>query len=197
MSIAVTPTTTTTTLNAKDIYYTIKQNTALTIGPPGVLAYVTPQVSGLSAVFIGGPQHGALSSMPNGSFVYTPGVNYTGTDSFQYQAQAGGMQSNVAIVHITIMPSSISLLPNTPYFNYVRRRWSIDPARFDYWHPKIGALIGLEIYGFPTKPTEIVSRNAHFNAAADRAARGEPATVRPAASGSRRPVPARDSGAGG
>ncbi len=168
VSIAVT-TTTASSLNAQNIYYTIKQNTALTIGPPGVLGYVTPQVRGLTAVFIGGPRHGALSSMPNGSFVYTPGVNYTGTDSFQYQAQSGTMQSNVAVVYITITPRSISLLPNTPYYNYVRRRWSIDPARFDYWHPKIGALIGLEVYGFPTKPTEIVSKNVHFNAVADRA----------------------------
>ena len=60
------------------------------------------------------------------------------------------------------------ILPDTPYFNYVRSRRSIDPVRFDYWHPQIGALIGMEISGIPTTPTTIVSKNAHFNAAADR-----------------------------
>jgi hypothetical protein len=71
---------------------------------------------------------------------------------------------------ITPTPSSIRLLPDTRYYNYVRKRRSIDPTRFDYWHPQIGALIGMEISGIPTTVTKIVSVNAHFNVNADRSA---------------------------
>ncbi len=167
-TVSLTVSLTATSLQANDIFYTMKENGVLNIGPPGVLTHVTPQVSGLSAVFIGGPLHGSLSSMTNGSFVYTPGINYSGTDSFQYQAQAGTSQSNVATIHITITPSAVRLLPDTPYFNYVRRRRSIDPPRFDFYHPLIGTLIGMESTGIPTKPTILVSANAHFPVAADR-----------------------------
>ena len=161
-------------LQARNISYRINENTPLNILAPGVLAYVSPQIAGLTAVFIGGPSHGALSSSSNGSFVYTPGVNYIGQDSFQYQAQAGATTSNVATVFVTIVAGGTGsqqpprLLPIHRHYNMLRRRRSIDPARFDFYHPQVGALIGMEISGIPTTPTEIVSVNAHFNAAADR-----------------------------
>ncbi len=126
------------------------------------------------AIFVGGPMNGALQSSSNGAFIYTPGVNFVGSDSFQYQAQAGSSTSNIATVFITVIsgstgsPTPPKLLPDTPYFNYLRRRRSIDPPRFDFYHPQIGTLIGLEISGIPTKPTKIVPLNAHFNASADR-----------------------------
>lgn len=96
-----------------------------------------------------------------------------GSDSFTYQAQLGTTLSNVATVYITIKSSVTStgplkLLPDTPYYNYVRRRRSHDPTRFDYWHPQIGTLIGMEISGIPTTPTTLVPRNAHFDAPLDR-----------------------------
>ena len=139
-----------------------------------MLAYVTPQIAGLRAAFNGpGPFHGALSSYSSGAFQYTPGINYTGQDTFTYQAMAGTMVSNTATVTITIVPPTLvspprRLLPDTSYYNYLRKRRSIDPPRFDYYHPKIGALIGLEITGIPSTPTTIVPVNKHFNAAAER-----------------------------
>jgi len=55
------------------------------------------------------------------------------------------------------------LLPNTPYFNSLRARRSIDPARFDFYHPRIGTLIGMEAEGIPATPTAMVPRNKKFN----------------------------------
>jgi hypothetical protein len=69
---------------------------------------------------------------------------------------------------VTITPLPTRLLPDTTYYNYVRRRRSIDPTRFDYYHPLVGTMIGLEISGIPTAPTTLVPTNDHFNAAADR-----------------------------
>ncbi len=49
------------------------------------------------------PQHGTLTSnMPN--ITYTPDLNYHGTDSFSYIANDGELDSNEAIVNITINP---------------------------------------------------------------------------------------------
>src|SRR5262249_49301519 len=40
----------------------------------------------------------------NGSFTYTPNANVNGTDTFTYKANDGNLDSNVAIVTITINP---------------------------------------------------------------------------------------------
>ena len=41
--------------------------------------------------------------------------------------------------------SSVSgLLPTTPLWNYLRFRRSLDPARFDFYHPRIGPLLDLD-----------------------------------------------------
>jgi hypothetical protein len=152
--------------------YTTRENTTLTVAAPGVLATDTPAGTGLTAVLTTGPAHGTLMLNADGSFVYTPAANYSGTDSFSYQAAEGTTLGNVAVVQLaitpTITPSSLRLIPDTRYYNYVRKRRSIDPARFDTWHPQIGALIGMEIAGIPTRPTILIPANHHFNAAADR-----------------------------
>ncbi len=127
----------------------------------------------MTASLSAGPQHGALSFYSNGSFVYTPSLNYVGSDSFSYQAQLGTTLSNVATVFITIKSSvqstgPLKLLPDTPYYNYVRRRWSRDPTRFDYWHPQIGAILGLEVTGIPTTPRKIVLPSIRLHVSADR-----------------------------
>src|SRR5205823_10118583 len=46
---------------------------------------------------------GSLALNADGSFTYTPNVNFNGTDSFTYQAKdAAGALSNVATVTITV-----------------------------------------------------------------------------------------------
>ena len=103
-----------------------------------------------------------------GIFTYTPpSTTFTGQDTFSYQATNGTVSSNVGNVTVYV-GTRATLVPTTPYFNYLRNRRSIDPARFDYYHPRIGALLGMEAAGIPSTPTTIVAVNKHFNATAAR-----------------------------
>jgi Bacterial Ig domain len=150
--------------------YTTLQNRVLTVPAPGVLTNVvssgpvTP-----TAILVSGPVHGSLVLNTDGSFTYTPAANFHGPDSFSFRAVAGTAMGNVSVVQLTVTPAPVRLLPDTPYFNYVRRRRSIDPARFDTYHPQIGAILRLENAGIPTTPTVLVSVNHHFDVQALRA----------------------------
>ena len=163
VSLVVTTASTPSLVSAASSYSTI-ENRVLTVGAPGVLANL---VSGgvstpVTAVLVSGPAHGSLVLNANGSFTYTPAAGFHGSDSFTFQAVAGTVFGNVAEVHLTVAPAPLQLLPYTRYFNYVRYRRSIDPARFDTWHPRIGAIIAMERNGIPTTPTTLVSVNHHF-----------------------------------
>ena len=71
---------------------------------PGVLAYVSPQAKRLDGYFYRRPQaNGSLQWSTNGAFTYTPGFGFVGQDSFQYQAQAGSLTSNVATIFVTVV----------------------------------------------------------------------------------------------
>jgi VCBS repeat-containing protein len=48
------------------------------------------------------PAHGSVTLNLDGSYTYTPDANYCGTDSFTYQANDGGADSNVATVTIEV-----------------------------------------------------------------------------------------------
>src|SRR5207245_585882 len=58
----------------------------------------------LAAVLVSGPSHGSLSFNTNGSFTYTPALNYNGPDSFTYKANDGQADSAPATVSITVLP---------------------------------------------------------------------------------------------
>jgi VCBS repeat-containing protein len=76
----------------------------------GVLANDTdPENTALSASIIDNVDHGALTLNANGTFTYTPTLNYHGPDSFSYRASDGLLNSNVATVSITVVPG-----PNEP-----------------------------------------------------------------------------------
>lgn len=83
--------------------YTIQKNGLLTVATPGLLGNDS-DVDGdvLTAVLVTGPGHGNLVLNTNGSFVYTPAVNYSGSDSFTYQAGDGKTTSNVATILLTV-----------------------------------------------------------------------------------------------
>ena len=51
--------------------------------------------------------HGTLTLNPNGSFVYAPGSEFTGTDSFTYTATDGTLTSTAATVTITVSPPTV------------------------------------------------------------------------------------------
>ena len=82
--------------------YTVAENTTLTVGPPGILANDTGGNGSLSAILVSGPSNGTLALTNNGSFGYTPANNYTGSDSFTYQATDGVSTSGVATVTFTV-----------------------------------------------------------------------------------------------
>jgi hypothetical protein len=83
--------------------YKATKNTTLTVAAPGVLTndYFTHGATGTAATK---PTHGTVNLSASGGFTYTPNSAFVGTDTFQYQAAklAGGGQSNVATVTITV-----------------------------------------------------------------------------------------------
>src|SRR3989475_3561737 len=59
----------------------------------------------LIAILVNGPAHGTLSLNNDGSFTYTPALNYNGPDSFTYKANDGQVDSPTnATVSITVTP---------------------------------------------------------------------------------------------
>ncbi len=61
-----------------------------------------------------GPANGSLSINSDGSFTYTPNVNFSGINSFTYKANDGTVDSNVATVTITVNPvNDAPVLDNT------------------------------------------------------------------------------------
>jgi hypothetical protein len=88
--------------------FTVKENATLNVPPvAGVLRDDTDADGDpLTAILVGGPQHGTLSLAANGGFVYTPNVNFFGWDSFQYVAGDGTAESGVATVSLYVRPTT-------------------------------------------------------------------------------------------
>jgi hypothetical protein len=75
----------------------------LSVGAPGVLTNDTDiNHDALTAILVSGPSHGSLSFNADGSFTYSPGLLYSGSDSFTYQASDGISVGNVATVYFNI-----------------------------------------------------------------------------------------------
>jgi VCBS repeat-containing protein len=86
-----------------DNYNTLK-NTQLDIQPPGVLGNDTDQ-DPLTAVLDLGTSNGTLTLNPDGSFTYVPNAGFTGSDGFIYHATDGTLDSNFALVTISVTNS--------------------------------------------------------------------------------------------
>jgi VCBS repeat-containing protein len=52
----------------------------------------------------GGAQHGTVSMSTDGSFTYVPAANFDGIDTFAFKANDGSLDSNIALVDITVTP---------------------------------------------------------------------------------------------
>jgi VCBS repeat-containing protein len=78
-------------------------NQQWTLDAPGVLGNDN-DLDGdvLSAVLIDSTTNGTLVLNPDGSFIYTPNLGFTGTDTFTYRASDGQTDSNVSMVTITV-----------------------------------------------------------------------------------------------
>ncbi|MEM7128643.1 MAG: Ig-like domain-containing protein [Chloroflexota bacterium] len=90
---------------ALDGTYKSEEDTVLTIAAPGVLLNVQ-DVDGnsLTVSEVTPPNHGALSLQSDGSFIYTPDLDFNGTDTFTYKANDGTADSNTATITFDFDP---------------------------------------------------------------------------------------------
>ena len=88
---------------AVDDSYSTNEDVVLTIAGPGVLGNDSDvDMDPLSAMLVSGPMHGTVTLNPDGSFNYTPALDFNGVDSFSYKANDGSLDSNIAMVTITV-----------------------------------------------------------------------------------------------
>ncbi|MBI2826642.1 MAG: DUF4082 domain-containing protein, partial [Planctomycetia bacterium] len=84
--------------------YSTNEDSVLTIAATGVLANDTDaEGDPLTAAVVTGPTHGTLALNADGSFTYSPVLNYNGADSFTYRANDGTSNSNTATVALTVV----------------------------------------------------------------------------------------------
>lgn len=102
---------------ARDDSYSTALNTTLTVNAPGVLGNDTePENETMTAVLANNVSQGNLTLNGNGSFTYTPNLNFCGTDSFTYRARdPQNNTSGIATVTIQInAPDLIMAALGTP-----------------------------------------------------------------------------------
>jgi VCBS repeat-containing protein len=94
---------------ARDDSYSTPAGTPLSIADPGVLTNDSAAAGGgLDASVVTNPSSGILFFAAGGGFYYIPGGNFTGNDTFTYQArEAGTTLSNVATVTITVVAPNV------------------------------------------------------------------------------------------
>jgi hypothetical protein len=96
--------------------FSTRENVALAVGAPGVLANDTDANSHpLTAVLVSGPANAATFSLStNGSFSFTSSADFAGSTSFTYTANDGYNDSNIVTVTITVAPVSYVSSSNWP-----------------------------------------------------------------------------------
>ncbi|MBP7948194.1 MAG: tandem-95 repeat protein [Verrucomicrobiales bacterium] len=83
--------------------YDLVEDNVLSISAAGVLANDSdPENQPLSAVLVAPPLSGDLTLNANGSFTFTPALNFAGVISFTYKASDGVRESAPATVTITV-----------------------------------------------------------------------------------------------
>lgn len=90
--------------DAANDQYSVNEDTTLNVAAPGVLANDIVNEPSPIAVIVNGPTSGILTLNVNGSFSYTPSPDFNGVDSFTYVVNTATVNSNVAIVTITVNP---------------------------------------------------------------------------------------------
>ena len=83
---------------AVDDTYATAENSTLRITAPGVLDNDSdPNGDVLTATLVSSPTNGSLTFDADGSFNYTPAADFTGTDSFTYNATDGSLNSTATV----------------------------------------------------------------------------------------------------
>lgn len=90
-----------------------EDQTLVVAAKDGVLEHaVDPNGDFLTARLTVDAQHGSVALQPDGSFVYQPAQDWFGEDQFQYVANDGRADSNVAIARISVAPVNDSPVAN-------------------------------------------------------------------------------------
>ena len=90
---------------AADDAFVTSEDVSIIVSAPGILDNDSdPDGNSLTAILVNAPTNGSLNLNADGSFEYTPNVNYFGEDFFTYVANDGAEDSNVATVSITVEP---------------------------------------------------------------------------------------------
>jgi hypothetical protein len=86
--------------------YIVTEGAPLSVPAPGILVNDSGGNGSLTALLVSGPANGTLTLNSNGSFLYTPGTNFVGQDSFSYKASdASGDLSAAAVVSLLVTPA--------------------------------------------------------------------------------------------
>ncbi|WP_170061094.1 Ig-like domain-containing protein [Spirosoma aerolatum] len=110
-----------------------------------------PQNQPLTFTLITPPPVGTVSLNPDGSYVYTPPTNFTGTTSFCYKATNTSGLSSTACVTVDVLPDP-SILQNNP------------PApNNDATQTTVGTPVKIVILGNDTDPDSSTSPNGQLN----------------------------------
>lgn len=76
-----------------------------------------PNGDALTSVLVDTPAHGTLQFNADGTFLYVPTANYSGSDQFTYKAYDGSLQSALATVSITVSSQNDNPTVQTPIAN--------------------------------------------------------------------------------
>ena len=104
--------------------YAVVENGVLNIAAPGVLANDSdPEDDPLTAQWVSDPSNGSLTLNADGSFSYAPNPGFVGTDDFNYRANDGSWDGNVATVSIAVTmepPALVAPVANADAYSVVR-----------------------------------------------------------------------------
>ncbi|MDY0124848.1 MAG: Ig-like domain-containing protein [Anaerolineaceae bacterium] len=105
---------------AVDDEYTVAEKETLTITAPGVLGNDS-DVDGdpLTAILVDTVSNGSLTLNADGSFTYEPDEYFNGTDSFTYKAKDAVLESDLAVVTITVTPVNDWPIANDDFYETV------------------------------------------------------------------------------
>jgi hypothetical protein len=102
-------------VDAQDDAFVTAEDTALRVDAPGLLGNDRdPDGDPLTAALESEPEHGSVELSPDGSFVYTPDPDFSGSDSFVYRASDSQPATvTIAVAPVDDAPAPGGVLPAT------------------------------------------------------------------------------------